>query len=68
MSKMQGYTPDTTDDDVLTEFQRKFDSTPEEIIRTAGCVLAGPIPDAESPPVEDELIQDMGGLPLFNMK
>lgn len=40
----KGFSPDTTDEEARAAFTRQFGHAPEEIIRTKGAVLAGPIP------------------------
>lgn len=58
-----GFTPDTGSESARSAFKEKYGRYPFELIRSKGCVLAGPIPDQNQPPVDQDEFKD---LPLFS--
>ena len=44
-----GWTVDHTDEEVADQFEQAFGRAPDSVIRSGGCVLAGPIGKGEKP-------------------
>ena len=44
----QGYSAATTDTEALAMFRVKFGRKPQELRRSAGCVLVGPLTEQEA--------------------
>jgi hypothetical protein len=47
-AKWQGYTAAATDDQARAAFAKKFGRNPQELHRSPGCVLAGPLTEEEA--------------------
>lgn len=43
----QGFDPGSTDEDIIAAFEKRYLRRPDEILRTGGAALAGPISEAE---------------------
>lgn len=52
----QGYTPDMSDADIRTAYERKYGVLPMEVLRSASIVLVGPVIEKESEVVYNESV------------